>query len=86
MAFEQGKKACMARQSMTLRAVSAECPGERLRVLLSECKISPMDFALFLKISPQRLNNWFARGIPHSQLDRIARLLSVNAHWLKTGG
>lgn len=86
MAFEQGKKACMARQSMTLRAVSAECPGERLRVLLSECKISPMDFALFLKISPQRLNNWFARGIPHSQLNRIARLLSVNAHWLKTGG
>lgn len=55
-------------------------------MLLSECRISLMDFALFLKISPQRLNNWFARGIAHSQLDRITRLLSVNAHWLKTEG
>ncbi|KRP62128.1 helix-turn-helix domain-containing protein [Pseudomonas orientalis] len=71
---------------MTLRAVSAECSGVRLRVLLSECKIAPMDFALFLKISPQRLTNWFSRGIPHSQLDKIARLFSVNADWLETGG
>ncbi|WP_124377382.1 MULTISPECIES: XRE family transcriptional regulator [Pseudomonas] len=86
MAIGQRKEACTERQSMALLNVSAECSGGRLRAVLSECKISPMDFALFLKISPQRLNNWFARGIPHSQLDRIARLLSVNAHWLKTGG
>ncbi|AZE88675.1 transcriptional regulator, Cro/CI family [Pseudomonas orientalis] len=70
---------------MTLRAISAECSGVRLRMLLSECKIAPMDFALFLKVSPQRLANWFSRGIPPSWLDRIARLLSVNVQWLGTG-
>jgi len=85
MVFEQGKEACAGRRSMTLRAVSAECSGVRLRMLLRECKISPMDFALFLKVTPQRLTNWFSRGIPHAWLDRIARLLSVNAQWLGTG-
>ncbi|MBY8952575.1 helix-turn-helix transcriptional regulator [Pseudomonas carnis] len=85
MVNQQAKEACTGRRSMTLRAVSAEYSGVRLRALLTECKIAPMDFAVFLKVSPQRLNNWFARGIPHSRLDRIARLLSVNADWLETG-
>ncbi|RMT96371.1 hypothetical protein ALP39_01977 [Pseudomonas marginalis pv. marginalis] len=85
MANRQGKEVCTGRRSITLRAVTAEYSGVRLRALLTECKIAPMDFAVFLKVSPQRLNNWFARGIPHSWLDRIARLLSVNANWLETG-
>ena len=85
MVYGQEKEARTGRRSTTLRAASAECSGVRLRVVLSECKIAPMDFALFLKISPQRLTNWFSRGIPHLQLDRIAGLLSVNAQWLETG-
>lgn len=85
MVCEQGKKACTRRRSMAFRAASAEGSGVRLRVLLTACKIAPMDFAQFTKVSPQRLNNWFSRGIPHSQLDRIARQLSVNVDWLKTG-
>ena len=85
MVYGQEKEARTGRRSTMLRAASAECSGVRLRVVLSECKIVPMDFALFLKISPQRLTNWFSRGIPHSQLDRIAGLLSVNAQWLETG-
>ena len=85
MVYEQRKEAYTGRRLAALRAVSTECSGVRLRVVLSECKIAPMDFALFLKISPQRLTNWFSRGIPHLQLDRIAGLLSVNAQWLETG-
>lgn len=85
MVYGQEKEARTGRRSTMLRAASAECSGVRLRVVLSECKIAPMDFALFLKISPQRLTNWFSRGIPHLQLDRIAGLLSVNAQWLETG-
>ncbi|UOB25908.1 hypothetical protein MRY17_09495 [Pseudomonas orientalis] len=85
MVYAQGKEVRTGRRSTTLRAASAECSGVRLWVLLSECKIAPMDFALFLKINPQRLTNWFSRGIPHSQLDGIAGLLSVNAQWLETG-
>lgn len=85
MVYGQRKETHTGRRSTTLRAASAECSGLRLRVVLTECKIAPMDFALFLKISPQRLTNWFSRGIPHSQLDKVARLLSVNAQWLETG-
>ena len=85
MVYGQRKETHTGRRSTTLRAASAEWSGVRLRVVLTECKIAPMDFALFLKISPQRLTNWFSRGIPHSQLDKLARLLSVNAQWLETG-
>jgi hypothetical protein len=85
MVYEQAKQGCTGRRLTALRAVSAKCSGVRLRVLLSECNIAPMDFALFLKISPQRLTNWFSRGIPRSRCDNIARLLSVSAHWLETG-
>lgn len=85
MVYGPRKETHTGRRSTTLRAASAECSGVRLRVVLSECKIAPMDFALFLKISPQRLTNWFSRGIPYSQLDKIARLLSINAQWLETG-
>lgn len=85
MVYEQRKEAYTGRRLMALSGVSAECSGVRLRVLLSECGIAPMDFALFLKISPQRLTNWFSRGIPHAWLDKVARLLSVSAHWLETG-
>lgn len=85
MVYGQRKETHTGRRSTTLRAASAEWSGVRLRVVLTECKIAPMDFALFLKISPQRLTNWFSRGIPHSQLDKVARLLSVNAQWLETG-
>ena len=52
MVYGQEKEARTGRRSTMLRAASAECSGVRLRVVLSECKIAPMDFALFLKISP----------------------------------
>lgn len=85
MVYQQRKSTRTARRSTTLRALSPEYSGVRLRELLSEYKIAPMDFAVFLKISPQRLNNWFVRGVPQSRLDEIARLLSVNANWLEKG-
>jgi hypothetical protein len=51
MVYEQGKDAYTGRRLMALRAVSAEYSGVRLRMLLSECNIAPMGFALFLRIS-----------------------------------
>ncbi|OPB32691.1 hypothetical protein BFW90_09835 [Pseudomonas fluorescens] len=57
MVYGQEKEARTGRRSTMLRAASAEYSGVRLRVVLSECKIAPMDFALFLKISPQSGRN-----------------------------
>lgn len=44
-----------------------------------------MDFALFLRVSPQNMTNWFARGLPRQRLPEIAQLLSVNESWLARG-
>ncbi|SDU96834.1 helix-turn-helix domain-containing protein [Pseudomonas mucidolens] len=85
MIQEQQKEIGTGRRSTTFRAVGAEYSGVRLRVVLKECRIAPMEFALFVRISPQRLNNWFSRGIPEQRLKNIARLLSVNADWLAVG-
>lgn len=59
--------------------------GDRLRVLLRECQLSATDFAANRKVTPQHVNNWFKRGIPIARVEEIAELLSVNAHWLRTG-
>lgn len=59
--------------------------GDRLRVLLRECQLSATDFAANRKVTPQHVNNWFKRGIPMGRMEEIAELLSVNAHWLRTG-
>lgn len=59
--------------------------GDRLRVLLRECQLSATDFAANRKVTPQHVNNWFKRGIPMARMEEIARVLSVNAHWLRTG-
>jgi hypothetical protein len=60
-------------------------PGPRLRALLSECGVSPMDFALFMNVSPQSICNWFVRGVPRQRVDEVAYLLSVTRAWLVTG-
>lgn len=59
--------------------------GHRLRVALKACEIPPTAFAEWLRISPQRLNNWFLRGLPGVHLEGLARALSLNKEWLETG-
>ncbi|MGH8464987.1 MAG: LexA family transcriptional regulator [Pseudomonas sp.] len=59
--------------------------GDRLKTLLLECNLSPSDFALQRKVTPQHVNNWFRRGVPLARLDEIADLLCVCSKWLRTG-
>lgn len=59
--------------------------GHRLRVALKACEISPTAFAEWLRISPQRLNNWFLRGLPDVHLEGLASALSLSRVWLETG-
>lgn len=59
--------------------------GQRLRALLKECRIGPSAFAEFLGVSPQCLTNWFMRGVPRARLGKLARLLTVDEHWLEEG-
>jgi phage repressor protein C with HTH and peptisase S24 domain len=59
--------------------------GDRLRALLRECHLSATDFAANRKVTPQHVNNWFKRGIPMARLEEVAKLLTVNARWLRSG-
>lgn len=59
--------------------------GDRLRALLQECHLSASDFAVNRKVSPQHVNNWFKRGLPMARMEEIAKLLTVNARWLRSG-
>ena len=59
--------------------------GDRLKALLSECNLSPSDFAAQRKVTPQHVNNWFKRGVPLARLDEIAELLCVRSRWLRNG-
>ncbi|TYO76375.1 transcriptional regulator [Pseudomonas sp. CK-NBRI-02] len=59
--------------------------GDRLRVLLQECHLTPSDFAILRGVTPQHVNNWFRRGVPLARLDDIAELFCVHRRWLRTG-
>lgn len=71
------------------QAVQPAClshSGHRLRVALKACEIPPTAFAEWLRTtSPQRLNNWFLRGLPDVHLEGLARALSLSRFWLETG-
>ncbi|AYG43298.1 XRE family transcriptional regulator [Pseudomonas sp. Leaf58] len=59
--------------------------GDRLKVLLHECGLTPSDFAAQRSITPQHVNNWFNRGVPLARLDELADLFCVHRRWLRTG-
>lgn len=59
--------------------------GGRLRALLDEYAITYTAFAELIGISPQRLRNWFMRGLPPAWTERLAQMLSVSEVWLVTG-
>lgn len=60
--------------------------GPRFRMLLKELQITTTRFAEFLGISdPQTVHNWYTRGVPDYRMEDVARRLSVNTEWLKTG-
>jgi len=68
-----------------LQPRSQPASGQRLRATLAEYAISFAGFAELLRISPQCLTNWFARGVPQVRMEQLARLLSVSEQWLATG-
>ncbi|MCF4996235.1 transcriptional regulator [Pseudomonas syringae] len=59
--------------------------GPRFRALLDEAKISTTGFAKFWGTEAQNVHNWYTRGVPAYRMEEVARLLSVNSEWLKTG-
>jgi len=77
---------CLFPQALARRKLGAmKTSGDRLKALLRECHLAPTDFAAHRNMSPQQVNNWFSRGVPHARIDEVAELLSVNARWLRHG-
>lgn len=73
------------KQRRHLSSRSRRASGQRLKATLEEYAISHAGFSELLRISPQCLANWFARGIPKTRMEQLARLLSVPEVWLATG-
>lgn len=59
--------------------------GPRFKALLEEANITTTGFAEFLDAVPQKVHNWYTRGVPAHCMEEVARKLSVNSEWLKTG-
>lgn len=60
--------------------------GLRFKMLLKTAGISTTDFAHLLNYDKaQTVHNWYTRGVPDHCLEEVARKLSVNSEWLKTG-
>jgi len=59
--------------------------GPRFKALLEEAKITTTGFAAFWDTEAQNIHNWYTRGVPAYRMEEVARILSVNSHWLKTG-
>ncbi len=59
--------------------------GDRFKLLLAECNLSTADFAAYLRVTPQHVNNWLKRGVPLARMDEIAYLLCVRSKWLRYG-
>lgn len=69
-------------------SAQSTCPAhseQRLRLVLKACEISSTAFAEWLRVSPQCLNNWFLRGLPHVRVEQLAQTLSLRKAWLETG-
>ena len=59
--------------------------GPRFKALLEAANITTTGFAEFLDTAPQNVHNWYTRGVPAHCMEEVARKLSVNSEWLKTG-
>ncbi|MBV6824082.1 S24 family peptidase [Pseudomonas sp. PD9R] len=59
--------------------------GPRFKALLGIANITTTGFAEFLNTAPQNVHNWYTRGVPAHCMEEVARKLSVNSDWLKTG-
>ena len=59
--------------------------GPRFKALLEAANITTTGFAEFLDTAPQNVHNWYSRGVPAHCMEEVARKLSVNSDWLKTG-
>lgn len=59
--------------------------GERLRQYISEHGMKPAELAARLEIDPQRLNNWFNRGVAKGSLLPVAHTLGIEPEWLEFG-
>ncbi len=59
--------------------------GPRFKALLEAAKITTTGFAAFFDTEAQNIHNWYTRGVPAYRMEEVARLLSVNSDWLKTG-
>ena len=59
--------------------------GPRFKALLEKANITTTGFAAFFDTEAQNIHNWYTRGVPAYRMEEVARLLSVNSHWLKTG-
>ncbi|MFP0195357.1 MULTISPECIES: S24 family peptidase [Pseudomonas] len=59
--------------------------GPRFKALLEAANITTTGFAKFWGTEAQNVHNWYTRGVPAYRLEEVARLLSVNSQWLKTG-
>ena len=59
--------------------------GPRFKALLEAANITTTGFAEFLDTAPQNVHNWYTRGVPAHCMEAVARKLSVNSDWLKTG-
>ena len=58
---------------------------ERLEAFLSKSGIARADFLRNNNITTQRYNNWRNRGIPHSEMDKIALKVGMSFNYLKYG-
>jgi len=59
--------------------------GPRFKALLEAANITTTGFAAFWDTEAQNIHNWYTRGVPAYRMEEVARLLSVNSEWLKTG-
>ncbi|WP_085585931.1 MULTISPECIES: helix-turn-helix transcriptional regulator [unclassified Pseudomonas] len=59
--------------------------GPRFKALLEAANITTTGFARFWGTEAQNIHNWYTRGVPAYRMEEVARLLSVNSDWLKTG-
>lgn len=59
--------------------------GQRLRALIDECGVTPTGISRLLGVSPQVMNNWFARGVPKGRISEVACLFCIDPKWLECG-
>jgi len=59
--------------------------GPRFKALLEAANITTTGFAKFWGTEAQNVHNWYTRGVPAYRMEEVARLLSVNSLWLRTG-